>query len=163
MTLLQGQGGFNMLPLLLILGGFIIFSSWSSKKKDKKEKEKIDAIKAGQDIILKSGIFGKVISMDERYAWIKIDQGVKIKIVKEAILGPVDERKAATAKEEPKQKPSLLGALFGKKEAAKSEDDIKPAEEKIEEIKAEKETIEEVKPVDASPAGETAADEENKD
>ncbi|MDR1831263.1 MAG: preprotein translocase subunit YajC [Fusobacteriaceae bacterium] len=142
MSLLQGgQGGFSMMPIIMVMGVFLIFSVMSGKKKEKKEKEKLEAIKPGQEIMMKSGIFGKVVKIDDRFAYIKISNGVQVKILKEGIQFAVDENTFRAAPEK-KEKTSLFGGLFGKKSAEKEAPAVKEAPAKAAEAIEEAEIVE---------------------
>ncbi|MDR3259393.1 MAG: preprotein translocase subunit YajC [Fusobacteriaceae bacterium] len=87
-------GGRSMLiPLWVGLIAYMIWSSKNKKKKDKiKEQEKEDSLKEGREIVTIGGIYGKIVSVDAIYAHIKVDQGVKIKILKSAISKIIDEK-----------------------------------------------------------------------
>jgi preprotein translocase subunit YajC len=82
-----------LIPLWIGLIAYMIWSSKNKKKKDKiKEQEKEDSLKEGREIVTIGGIYGKIVSVDATYAHIKVDQGVKIKILKSAISKILDEK-----------------------------------------------------------------------
>ena len=56
-----------------------------NKKKQKKQKEMLDSIKEGTEVITAGGIRGKVISVNGDYVDVRVDKGVKITFRKSAI------------------------------------------------------------------------------
>ena len=76
------------LQFLPIVGMVVIF--WfliirPQMRQQKVHKEKIAAVKKGDQVVTAGGLLGKVIKVDEQYAEIEIAQGVRVKAVKSTI------------------------------------------------------------------------------
>ena len=76
------------LQFLPIVGMVVIF--WfliirPQMRQQKVHKEKIAAVKKGDQVVTAGGLLGKVIKVDEQYAEIEIAQGVRVKAVKSTL------------------------------------------------------------------------------
>ncbi len=72
--LLQAQPGLgSMLPMLLVFGAFFVYMIWSQKKQEKKIRQYRANLKVGDPIILQSGIFGKIKSLEADGVTIRIE------------------------------------------------------------------------------------------
>ncbi|SKA81041.1 preprotein translocase subunit YajC [Caloramator quimbayensis] len=59
------QGGANILLWVLILGVFYFFLIMPEQKKQKKIKSMIEGLKVGDNVMTRSGIYGKIIDMND--------------------------------------------------------------------------------------------------
>lgn len=76
-------------------GTFIMIAVWiaiiyffmilPNKKKQKKQKEMLDSMKEGTEIVTIGGIRGTISSMEEDYIQIRVDKGVHLTIRKSAV------------------------------------------------------------------------------
>ena len=66
-------------------------------RQQKQHREKIAAVKKGDQVLTGGGILGKVTRVDEHYADVEIAQGTKVKILKSTISDIVDKTAAAPA------------------------------------------------------------------
>jgi preprotein translocase subunit YajC len=57
-------------------------------RQQKTHREKIAAVKKGDQVVTAGGIVGKIAKVDDQYAEIDIAQGVRVKVVK-ATIGDV--------------------------------------------------------------------------
>ena len=76
------------LQFLPIVGIFVFF--WfliirPQMRQQKAHRERIAAVKKGDQVVTAGGLVGKVIKVDEQYAEIEIAQGVRVKAVKATI------------------------------------------------------------------------------
>lgn len=72
--LLQAQPGMgSMLPMILIFGAFFIYMIWSQKKQEKKIQQYRANLKADDQVILQSGIYGKIKSIEADGVTIRIE------------------------------------------------------------------------------------------
>jgi preprotein translocase subunit YajC len=76
------------LQFLPIVGMVVIF--WfliirPQMRQQKAHRERIAAVKKGDQVVTAGGIVGKVIKVDEQYAEVEIAQGVRVKAVKSTI------------------------------------------------------------------------------
>ena len=77
------------LPFFLMLGGMLMVLYFimirPEAKKQKKHQSLISALKRGDEIILNSGIFGKVVSVEQQTVTVEIADKTKIKVLKNAV------------------------------------------------------------------------------
>lgn len=76
-------------------GTFIMIAVWiaiiyffmilPNKKKQKKQKEMMDSLKEGNEIVTIGGIKGTVSSVEDDYLQIRVDKGVSLTIRKSAV------------------------------------------------------------------------------
>ena len=76
-------------------------------KKQKKHQSLISALKRGDEIILNSGIFGKVVSVEQQTVTVEIADKTKIKVLKNAVTAmaaqmPKNDEAADKSKESAK-------------------------------------------------------------
>ena len=79
------------LQFLPIVGMVVIF--WfliirPQMRQQKAHRDKVAAVKKGDQVVTAGGLLGKVIKVDDQYAEIEIAQGVRVKAVK-ATLGDI--------------------------------------------------------------------------
>lgn len=70
------QGGFGMLPLLIIGGALIVFMMWSNRRRQKQAQGFRSRLQAGQRVQMYSGFLGTIISIGAREAFVEIAPGV---------------------------------------------------------------------------------------
>ena len=106
----QGAGGGGLMSTLLMFGAmfailyFILIRP--QQKQQKKHQALLASLKRGDEVILSSGIMGKVFSVEDRVLVIEIGDKTKIKVLKQAVQGIVgaDENDTNTPKlKEPDQ------------------------------------------------------------
>lgn len=88
----NAQGGTSafvqLLPLVLIFAIFYFLLIRPQQKRQKKHAEMLDALKAGDSIILAGGIHGRIDRVADNNAFIvEIADGVKIKTDKNGVAG----------------------------------------------------------------------------
>lgn len=76
-------------------GTFIMIAVWiaiiyffmilPNKKKQKKQKEMMDSLKEGNEIVTIGGIKGTVSSVEDDYIQVRVDKGVNLTIRKSAV------------------------------------------------------------------------------
>lgn len=93
LTFAQGAGGSGLLSTLLMFGAmfailyFILIRP--QQKQQKKHQALLASLKRGDEVILSSGIMGKVFSVEDRIVVIEIGDKTKIKVLKQAVQGIV--------------------------------------------------------------------------
>lgn len=93
MSFAQGTTGGGLLSTLLMFGAmfailyFILIRP--QQKQQKKHQELLAGLKRGDEVILSSGIMGKVFSVEDRVVVIEIADKTKIKVLKQAVQGIV--------------------------------------------------------------------------
>ena len=94
-----GGGAFSlMFPLLLV--GMLVFIFWSSRSQAKKQEQTVSALKKGDRVLTQSGLVGRLIETDTRYAKLEIAPGVKIQVLKSSLTGR-DADETAQKKDKP--------------------------------------------------------------
>ncbi len=86
----SGQSGWiSMLPLvgMVLIFWFLIIRP--QMKRQKEHRNKVEALKKGDQVITGGGLVGKVVKVDEHYAEIELDKNVKVKAVKHTITDVV--------------------------------------------------------------------------
>jgi len=78
-------GWLQFLPIVGMVAIFWFLIIRPQMRQQKAQREKIAAVKKGDQVITAGGLLGKVIKVDERYAEIEIAQGVRVKAVKSTI------------------------------------------------------------------------------
>ncbi len=88
----------QLLPLVLIFGVFWFLLIRPQMKKQKEHQALVAAVKKGDDVILSSGVYGKVSQIvDETRVEVEIASGVKVKVAKN-MLADVLNKPVAVAK-----------------------------------------------------------------
>ena len=78
-------GWLQFLPIVGMVAIFWFLIIRPQMRQQKVHREKIAAVKKGDQVITAGGLLGKVIKVDEQYAEIEIAQGVRVKAVKSTI------------------------------------------------------------------------------
>ena len=73
--------------IMIVVWGLIIylFMVLPNKKKAKKQKEMLDSLKEGVNIVTIGGIKGTIVAVREEEVDVKVDKGIKVTFVKSAI------------------------------------------------------------------------------
>ena len=73
--------------IMIVVWGLIIylFMILPNKKKAKKQKEMLDSLKEGTNIVTIGGIKGTIVAVREEEVDVKVDKGIKVTFVKSAI------------------------------------------------------------------------------
>jgi len=86
----------SFLPLLLIIVVFYFFMIRPQMKRQKDLRKYREALQKGDKVITTGGIYGKINTIKDNHIIVEIDENVKIKIDKSAILK--DSSDISTAK-----------------------------------------------------------------
>jgi preprotein translocase subunit YajC len=86
----MGEGGSQLIMLLLILGVFYFFMIRPQMKKQKELKKFREALAAGDKIVTIGGIHGKILEIGDTNVLISCEGGTKIRVEKSAISTGVD-------------------------------------------------------------------------
>ena len=63
----------SMLPMILVFGAFFIYMIWSQKKQEKKIKQYRASLQTGSEVMLQSGIYGKIKSIEADGVTIRVE------------------------------------------------------------------------------------------
>lgn len=83
------QGIMGFLPLILIFVVFYFLLIRPQQKKAKAHQDFIASLKKGDEVVTSGGIQGKITGLTERVATVEIADGVRVKVSRPYILGPV--------------------------------------------------------------------------
>lgn len=87
------------LPLIIIFVIFYFLLIMPQQKRNKKHRQMIDALKAGDEVITSGGIYGKIDSVvDQNTFLLEISKGVKIKVNRNAIATVVKPQEVSQPK-----------------------------------------------------------------
>ena len=101
---------FFPLIMIVVLGGFLFFQWRSSKKQQKEYTNMMDSLEVGDEVTLKCGMIGEIVSIREETITIVTSKAkTKVRFLKSSILTvdvrAADKRAAAKApKPEPEKK-----------------------------------------------------------
>jgi preprotein translocase subunit YajC len=103
-TFAQEAGANSMISTLLMFGAmfailyFILIRP--QQKQQKKHQALLAGIKKGDEVILSSGIIGKIYAVEDRVVVLEIGEKTKLKVLKQAVTGLVgpSEENGATPK-----------------------------------------------------------------
>lgn len=85
----QGEGGnpfMAFLPLILIIVIFYFFLMRPQMKRQKELRTFRDSLAKGDKIVTTGGIYGKILEVKDTYVVMQIDENVKIKVDKAAVV-----------------------------------------------------------------------------
>jgi preprotein translocase subunit YajC len=92
----EGQNPFmSFLPLLAIIVVFYFFMIRPQMKRQKDLRKYREALQKGDKVITTGGIYGKINAIKDNHIIVEIDDNVKIKIDKSAILKDSSDISAA--------------------------------------------------------------------
>ena len=91
----QSPGGMlgGLLPIILILVIFYFLLILPAQRRQKKTREMLQALKAGDKIITNGGIYGTIVGIDGDTVQLRIAEQIKIKVARSAIAGLQPESK----------------------------------------------------------------------
>lgn len=86
--------------MLLMFVPIILFMFWQSRSQQKKQEALISSLKKGDRIVTQSGLVGKLLEVDTRYAKVELAPGVKVQVLRTSLVGrDGDEPQKAAASE----------------------------------------------------------------
>jgi len=86
----SGIAGFFASPIFLLILMFVVFYFLLIRPQQKKQKEHVrllGGLKKGDEVLLASGIFGRISGLSDTVATIEISDKVKIKVLRAQIAG----------------------------------------------------------------------------
>ena len=81
----QGDGTFSLIMMGAIFVLFYFMLIRPQNKRAKEQRELLNRLKSGDEILTASGILAKVVHLDEQYIKVCIAEGVEISIQKVAV------------------------------------------------------------------------------
>lgn len=84
----QAEGG-GIVPMLLMFGAMFAILYFvmirPQQKQAKKHQDLLASLKKGDEVILSSGILGRIYSVEDRYITLEIGDKVRLKVLKQAV------------------------------------------------------------------------------
>jgi preprotein translocase subunit YajC len=117
----EGGGAFltMVLPLVVMVGVMWFFTGRSERKRQTEHQGFLAGLKRGDEIVLNSGIIGKVALVEDRTITLEVSEKVKVRVLKQAISGPA-ARFLATGEKKTPEKLDAPKADDAKPEAKKA-------------------------------------------
>jgi preprotein translocase subunit YajC len=81
------DAGFAGLLPILILIPLLVFLFWSSRSQQKKQEAVIASLKKGDRVVSQSGLVGRLLEVDKRYAKVELAPGVKVTMLRSSLVG----------------------------------------------------------------------------
>ena len=82
--------------LFLMFIPLLIFMFWQSRSQQKKQEAAVSALKKGDRVLTQSGLVGRLLEIDSRYARIELAPGVKVQVLKSSLSGRDADEAAKT-------------------------------------------------------------------
>jgi preprotein translocase subunit YajC len=83
----KGANWFQFVVIAAMIGFFYFFIILPQQKRQKKEREFQNNLKIGDMVITIGGIYGKVVSLEEKHIFLEIADNTHIKVSRQAIRG----------------------------------------------------------------------------
>lgn len=94
----SGFGSFLILLLPLLLLGYLVMSN----RRRVREQQQIQAsLVVGEDVVTNSGIFGRLIGLDDSVAVVEIASGVQVRFDRRAITRPPNSATSPASEQVP--------------------------------------------------------------
>ncbi len=90
-----GEGGMQLIMLLLILGVFYFFMIRPQMKKQKELKKFRESLAVGDKVVTIGGIHGKVLEIGDTTVLLSCEGSAKIRVEKSAVSTGTDEQQLA--------------------------------------------------------------------
>jgi len=84
-----GQGGqqwMGLLPLVLLIVVFYFLLIRPQQKKAKEQKQFLENLKKGDEVVTSGGIYGKITGITDNTVTLEIAEKIRIKVLKSAIV-----------------------------------------------------------------------------
>lgn len=84
-------------PLLIVIP-FILIMLWQGRSQQKKQEANIAALKKGDRVLTQSGLVGRLVAIEGRYAKLELPpSGTKITVLRSSLLGRDTETETSSA------------------------------------------------------------------
>jgi preprotein translocase subunit YajC len=74
-------------PLILLL-------FWQTRSQQKKQEQAVAGLKKGDRVVTQSGLIGRLLEIDQRYAKLELAPGVKVSVLRSSLAGRDSEDSA---------------------------------------------------------------------
>jgi len=73
--------------MFVVLFGVMALFLWQSRSQQKKQAQAVAALKKGDRVATQSGLIGRLVDKDERYAKLEIAPGIKVEVLLTSVSG----------------------------------------------------------------------------
>ena len=81
-----GGGGFgSFLPLIIILGLLWLVLLRPQQKRARNRREMLSKLEVGDEVLMSSGVYGRIASFDEQTVFVDIADNVRVKVTRDSI------------------------------------------------------------------------------
>ncbi len=95
-------GGPGMMLLMFV--PLILLLFWQSRSQQKKQEQTISSLKKGDRVVTQSGLVGRLLEVDSRYAKLELAPSVRVQVLRSSLAGRDAEDAAASTKDDSKDK-----------------------------------------------------------
>jgi preprotein translocase subunit YajC len=99
-----GAPSFGSLGMFLIFLPVIALLFWQSRSQAKKQEAAVAGLKKGDRVVTQSGLIGRLVELDTRYARLELAPGVKVQVLRSSVTGRDAEDSAKTSDTEKSDK-----------------------------------------------------------
>jgi preprotein translocase subunit YajC len=100
----QASGGSFGLSTLVMFGGIFAIMYFlmirPQQKQAKQQQAMLSTLRKGDEVVLQSGLWGKVHTIEEKVVWLEFSNGTKVKVEKASIARRIEIPSAVPAEEE---------------------------------------------------------------
>lgn len=99
----QAPQGFDysfLITMGLMFGVFYLLLIRPASQQRKKHAELLNQLKKGDEVQLNGGIYGKIVSLDDAVATVDIANNVKVRVLRDRIVGQWPQPKSGDGKNE---------------------------------------------------------------
>jgi len=94
----------NLIPWIAVLAVFYFLLIMPEQRKQKKFKTMVESLKSGDDVMTRSGIYGKIVNLKDDYMIIESGaEKTRLKMARGAVSSIVSSKETVELKEEEKK------------------------------------------------------------
>jgi preprotein translocase subunit YajC len=87
-----------VLPMLFIFVIFYFLLIRPQRKKDLKQRQTLEGLKKGDEVITQSGIYGRIAGITDQVVTLQVADNVRIRITKAMVAGPAPAQTSSEGK-----------------------------------------------------------------
>lgn len=80
-----GSGFGSFLPLIIILGLLWLVLLRPQQRRAKNRREMLSRLEVGDEVLMSSGVYGRIASFDEQTVFVDIADNVRVKVTRDSI------------------------------------------------------------------------------
>jgi len=96
--------GSSLVPTILMFGGVFAIMYFllirPQQKQMKQQQAMLSTLRKGDEVVLQSGIWGKIHTIEEKVVWLEFSNGTKVKVEKVAIVRRIEIPSSVPVEEE---------------------------------------------------------------